>query len=483
MKRHLYFLFPLLLIFGMFFRTIETKNLIVSDAMVKLIQAKSIIHFQVLEPEFFYLAKSIDPKYQWNPYFHWLNEVKGNVRAPFPTALNLITAILLVIFDNPNVTYYTSVIFATFTFYLCYRKFGLKYYFALLLCTSVVLHSLLFLDVSICLFLIVLGMNRFFETDKPLSTIESILYALLLVIVFSIRPEYFTFFSLAFLIWILLHKTEDWRFIKENQIFLTFSLLFLLVFFLYNYHHFGHPLGMRYLSNRVGILNQIDDRLSIISSLLFFNKVRLGFFGFMPIFLIVFILCLLSWKHLPKKEKFYFYLILIFFIILAFLSPNDSWIDWGTRYLTPAIFPFLSLYFYFERNTQKKGLKIALNVILILTLFLNLLLFKLLSSNVKSNKKYVDFVSSSTSELNVIRDELIIAYTGDLYFKKAVILSKNTADEIEIGKKINESKIQTVSIYSFLPREKQNITNSCYEKFAETTYELVRKEEFAFKCQ
>ena len=151
------------------------------------------------------------------------------------------------------------------------------------------------------------------------------------------RPE-----SIIFLIFFILLIFIFNIKIKFLYYYLFFLLTSILIFILINLFNYNNALGTRIISNQSDIFNfDLIIKLKIIKSLLIYGDGRYGTFGYMPYLLLFIIIFLMNNKYYNKKYKVIFLSSILSILSISILSPNNSNIDWGSRYTTFVIIPLI----------------------------------------------------------------------------------------------------------------------------------------------
>ncbi len=434
-----------LLFFLYFGSKVSYSNFFVSDHLVKLAQSHGLIESFPGLGEFPYPAKELDEDYSLNPYLLWLHKTNFGIQGAFPITISIFLAPMIRYLGNESVYFFSLLIFLCLISYMAYSgKYSLREILLLLFCSSLFWHMILFWDVAIAL-LILFYLVQKWETLFESSKYEISLFSIMVVILYTIRPEYFIFFLLYVGIKFRYQKVS----IKQTNFyfFIVCLLCLISIWTFWNLKVYGNPMGIRYLANNAGVFQDLSYRVATILSLFIGNQVRLGFFGFMPYFL--FFIVLLIYKLIKKsmtdkKDEANCLVVLSYFFIMAVISPNDSLIDWGSRYLTPALLflpSFKSLV-----ALDRPFLKWTLYTLFFYSFLVNIILAKLLLNNGKQVQLQKDFLVQNPVELLVLRNPMDVSYLGEYYLKRKVIVSPKENDR-ELQLRLRAGTVKSLGFY------------------------------------
>lgn len=288
------------------------------------------------------------------------------VYGAFPFALSYLNGILIKFISHKWILWLSEVIFILFIYFLYISKWvDIRGILVLFFFTPLFIQFYTFLDLAFQVFFISFFWIYYKKLqDKEMTIKLSFFYGVLTGFNFFFRVEgvFYLFFLMLFLL--LFEKNKKFHFLFGLGNFIALFLLGIL-----NYYFYQNFLGNRILVNQGGIFNtNILEKFYNILSILWGSSFRIGFFQYMPwIALIMFV----SFKNFKKLDLFWKIQVLTLVISLIFivvLSPNDSNVDFGSRYLSTLILPFLILKDYVNKFYKKNRI---LNLIIILSFLIS----------------------------------------------------------------------------------------------------------------
>ncbi|TGK35343.1 hypothetical protein EHQ12_15415, partial [Leptospira gomenensis] len=337
-----------------------------ADSLIKVLQAKGWIESDYKSEEIFFLGKNADPNFEFFP-IRTARASDGSVIGPFPFANTLFTALFVKIGRPELLIYFCGLLFCAYIL-LLYRMSDRVFVPTLTaLATPLYHHFIGFSDVAIASLSILLSFYLISEshfprnadhktpdrktnegTEFPIPENES--YArddrktfgagILFGTACWFRPEAFLLFVSLCAGFFLIRKNGNFGFDSIRKKFLIrlifgFSIPFLL-FMIFNNIQYGSVLGSRITSESNRTIFEFDalKKLSDVKSLLFFGNQRIGFFGFSPWYLFMILFFPLRWSYVRFFDKVLFVTFCLNLVAVCVLTPNDSNIDWGSRYLT-----------------------------------------------------------------------------------------------------------------------------------------------------
>lgn len=426
---------------------LEPEYMFSVDSLVKLYQAESLLanNFTTDSINCSALLKSYDCKYLMPAGFLELNQ---KLVGPFPIALSFISAILLIV-GSPEMGIYVSLILflITLSVLVFYYQISLPTIGLLVLGTPLFLHVVSFFDVSVSLLFFTIGLIYFKNPQR--RAVHNLFLGIVIGLSIFFRNEsiILIFFLMVFKLLYSSQKKYDIPF--SIGILISVSLFFLLNITMYN-----SSLGPRVLANEGGLLStDLYSKLDILKSLFFMEGKRIGFFGYMPFLLLFFFLLFLFKTHLQLSplNKIFLYGSFSYIIISGLLSPNDSVIDWGSRYFSIALIPiFMSIDTIFKSNNLTKN-KILLGLIILLSLYSALTSIKYYNtiSKVKNSfKEFQNTLNSVPSDILVFDNRVFMDMSG-LEFRKKPVLYIGNPESLEYFLKndIKEPERKPITAY------------------------------------
>ncbi|EJP17978.1 putative membrane protein [Leptospira interrogans str. FPW2026] len=459
----------LLLIFLMgfiFYATYYTipKFSFASDSLVKVLQTKGWIESNFQSQEIYYLGKKLDPNFNFL-LVQTIISTKGEKIGPFPFANTLITTPFVWIGHPEWILYLSAFFFGSYliVLYAISKKWIIP--IIAMISTPLFHHFISFSDVSIAATLVLLGI-LILQNEKLLfsknHSVQTFFSGVLLSIACWYRQEVFVLTSCLIVSTLTIKVfSEKEELIKESKqilIFLSGFLLIFSIFIFYNFINYGFLLGPRILLNKTITNFDLTNKVSDIQSLLFAGKGRLGFLGYSPWYLFIFLLFIWKWKKTSQYVKIWILTFVLNLILVSIFTPNNSNIDWGSRYLTCSVFiPLLLL----------SEIKISMNT------------FWSFRKNSKFKKTYENKVELPKIENIKIKENykkiilfgllILILYSISVNFKMIQLMRKISIQLSEIQSEIpwDNSKIFITS--------KSNIANTFGLNYFSQTILLIKK--------
>ncbi|MFN3605230.1 MAG: LA_3751/LA_3752 family putative glycosyltransferase [Leptonema sp. (in: bacteria)] len=286
-------------------------------------------------------------------YFIFTNtmERKGDtIVGAFPFALSYLNGLIIQYLGHEWILWLPEILFVLMVLFLYhYKLLDQSLIFILFFLTPLFLQFYTFFDVALQIFF--LNFLWIYLTKLKINEINpfsAFLLGFLTGLNFYFRMEgiFYLFFVVG--LFFLLDKNKKFHFIYGFGILVSMILLLGLNSYFYN-----TIFGNRILMNLDSIFN-FKNKMSNVVSILFGNSWRVGYFFYMPVFLWVYLFAILHFKKMDLFWKIQLISILVSMIFLVFLAPNDSNVDYGTRYLSSLIIPSLLLYDFLKRDSLKK---------------------------------------------------------------------------------------------------------------------------------
>ncbi len=415
-----------------FISKVHPNSILVSDNQRKIIQAQALVdsNFQS-ESSSCPLLQDLDRC----SYFH-----RGSGNAPirkvgiFPIAFSIVASIFGW-FGDYSPLYYMAL--GLYLLGLLILKFRSQIHWAGILVLTFgpcFFHSMLFPDYSITFSLTALLVS-FYARPSP-RTWVNVLVGLLAGLTIFFRPEniFLTFFLGIFQLidFIRNRNTSEDSIDKNRLILLIASGVTVLAFALINYSLYGSVFGTRIAGNAKGLFTQEQNKAL---SLLLFGNGRIGFLTFSPWIILGFLLLALKFRFLEKKEKFLLGSAIASLIAVVLFAPNDSNIDWGTRYLSWISVPAVLLFFAGNSNSilLSFGRKIRITAIALSSLSLLISLLYLFVQIQYSNGflKYNSWFKKQKTEVTVLQQPNIETLFGQDIIRRKVLFPNRKKDPKE----------------------------------------------------
>lgn len=449
-----------------FLLRVEPERSLAADALVKHIQSLSLWERGFSSQALVYPGAPYDPHGRHFPLAH-VEFRNGAPLAVFPV-LSAALAAPLAALSGPFGVALAGVFCALAGLVLLRRSWKASGWtlWSAVGATPLLLHSAGFFDVAVANLLLFAGMTLWFRSqDSPSSWKPAVLAGALLGLAVWLRLEAVLFAAsllvagFAFALPRLQGAwssstgsdradpgTQRWSEMRSTVrplLGLAAGVLIPgLLFLAFNQIVYDSPLGPRLQANRPGLLN-LSNRLEIAQSLLLWGNMRLGFFGYTPLFLPLLGLFLLPGKNEPPTTRErptpgrQIAMTLLLFMALAVISaPNDSNIDWGTRYLSPAILPLLVLLDRaLRRIAQLSGLlRLALFALAIALAVYSVgatgTATKLLARSAKQLAEVQTDLASLQGDVLILENSILAFHIGLHYFERP-ILHVTDAEELE----------------------------------------------------
>ncbi|TGM51356.1 LA_3751/LA_3752 family putative glycosyltransferase [Leptospira vanthielii] len=359
------------------------------DSIAKVLQSVFWIESGFKKQGIHYPAKAIDPEYKYFYFKHSYNlqiDQEGSLIAPFPFLNTVLITPFIQLNWPEGIVYLGAVLFWLYSF-LIYRVTKKWWVFLfILLFTPLLQHFLAFSDIALASFFLTFFLVTYFKEPRfHFITATAVLFAILALF---LRTE----ILLLFVLLVMIHLfsifnngigvyRKKWH---SKRILLIVLAIF--VFVGLNYFLYDSILGPRFDNNKTGIFRFGMVVIQKWKSLLLWGNSRVGLFGYSP-WLLVFIVIFMFFHSQKRKTitRNLFYVWILIVCLVSILSPNDSNIDWGTRYYSCfSLFPILLL-----SNFKWKRLVGRNKYILILFLGVGLLYSVYINSKVWKEMKNI----------------------------------------------------------------------------------------------
>jgi hypothetical protein len=439
LSKYIIFFILFLLLIAVLYK-INPKTLFISDTLIKAIQANSIVENDFRSEEI--LCKSLTElgscKYSL-PSFNFLN---GKLLGPFPVYQSIVNAFIIYFFHPTLIQYFSVVLFVLLLLNLN-KNWDINLYFIgiIVFCTPLFFHFIGFLDVGLAILLITLGIS-ILNNEYNKRTISFLGFIFGVSVWF--RPESIIFIFI-FIVLIIISKYN----IKNFSYYISFLFLSILSFFIINYYNYNNILGTRILANKSGFIEfNIQNKLIMIKSLLFTGEGRYGFFGYMPYILILSAIGIYYKNKIDLKYRVLMWSSLLSILFISFSSPNNSNIDWGTRYLSIVLIPLLIVFNKIKDIEYSKYLNILLIFVFMYSIKISHKYFTYHISMSKQVLKFDNIFESQNSDIWIFTNVSLLNFTNINYFDKKVLFFKENDNILELVEYLkNQKSTNTFSVF------------------------------------
>lgn len=429
---------------------VPAESILVADNQTKILQAQAFLDsgFQSQYSKCKILAElggcsySVGGKGKDEPILYGV----------FPVAFSLFAAIVRLTGDYTHLVYASVLFFLAGTWLVSFRIRKDFWIPIVLTIGPCFFHSFLFPDYAIVYFLVA-GFIAFYY--KPLSGIySSFIIGLLTGGSVFFRPE--TVF-LPFLLGIfsLFHIFANGPPKRNSEEATRLSLLMgygfsVLLFFSMNYSLYGSFLGTRIAANEKGIESFWEWRKYI--SLLFYGNGRVGFFLFSPWALFGIVYLGIRFRSLSRSEKDLLSSTIASIFLIVLLSPNDSNIDWGTRYLSWLTIPIAILFFtrdFTGLPNEIKWKRVAISLLTV-NLLISYVFFRIQVKVAQEFQKYNSLLTGLSGEVIILTEPSIVGFYGKDILEKRVMLISNSESKKKIAEFLS-GKISRLDLVRYEP--------------------------------
>lgn len=407
-----------------------------ADSLMKVLEAKGWLESGFQSQEIYYRARAIDPEFSFLP-IHTTVTQRGEHVGPFPFANTLLIAPFVAANMPAGIVYFSALLFCLYLAIL----YGItKRYSALVIAaagTPLLHHFLSFSDVAAAAVLSLLAVLLIYR-QSPLFSVRSkasFFSGCLLGAACWYRPEVLILAGSLLLSAAGIKLLRDRRLPEEWPEILKFTggfALILLTFVSYNYLRYDLILGPRIDSNRTILSFDLADKLTNVKELLFTGSGRVGFLSFSPWYGIV-MLCVVTWKHWSEKSRILACAFLLNLAAVCLLTPNNSNIDWGTRYLSCSVFiPVLLLHeMIVTPSLQQLVRRVALGFAAVLVLYsatVNQRVFKFMRKSSLQLAWIQSEIPWDSSKIFVTKNVEIANAFGLQYLSQTILLIRNESN-------------------------------------------------------
>lgn len=417
----LQFLFPLssIVFTALFLFKVDANSVLVSDNQNKIVQAQAFIDSGYKSQ--YFSCKILEDLGGCKFFPSWQVHLQNGISGPFPVAFSLFASVFGLLGDY-SLLFYVSILFFWIGVFFLKIELNLKWASILFLSFGpAFFHSALFPDYSITFLLTCVGLT--FYACPVRSRLLGLFIGFFVGLGFFFRPEntilYFLLGVFHLIEFIYRGRSGVSTRDKDRLVLLIGTGIGVVFYGIINYYLYGSVLGTRIETNaEIGW----DTGFTKYSSLLIFGNGRVGFLFFSPWILLWLVYFFIRWKNLERFERKLSISILISLFLGAFLAPNDSNIDWGTRYLSWLVVPAVVLFFSKKNSEEVPTFVWILTWILFLvTLFFSRIYFLTQEKLSKEYVKYNGFILESGPDIYVTMDPSVSALFGQEILHKKVM--------------------------------------------------------------
>lgn len=449
------------------------QNSYFQDSHDKLIQTYSLYfnHFQ--SDQLYYPGYDFDPNLN---YFHLVDNLflKCNDRivSAFPIQFAAMMAPLLYILPLSYLVY--SSLFFLFLGFWILRQYYKFPFFLLWICyfaTYLWPLSWEYSEMPAIFAFSLIGLLPILRNRKSflIQTVAGLSLSWVILVRLDTLPFFsFFFFFTFFFLW------KDQSFpsvlykIASLKVFFIVCFLGIVLQFVLNEILYDHIFGTRFVANLSGFKVSFAQRLEWFQSLNFYADKKIGFLAYLPISFPLIFFYLTHFKTVSNIKKSLSLSLVLTILVIPFIAPNDGFNNWGPRFYTVLILPYLILLKpLIVKIVASKNWKFRMTLVLIITY--SFLLGIVGAKIQKSKTSLVKNFRSITKELNpdiiVFTDYLNLYSIGSDYTKHISLVSYTTEKNDQLIKilseKMKNKKIIFVDWHPLiLTQETRNIMNA-----------------------
>ncbi|TGM82240.1 hypothetical protein EHR01_05515 [Leptospira mtsangambouensis] len=405
------------------------------DSHDKAVQTFSIWKNHFLSDNLYYPAKVIDPDLE---FFHLQKNLylqyNDKLVSAFPLQFAFIMAPFLS-FLPINFLPYTSFVFLSLGFVILIRKYNFSLFLLTLTYFTTFLWPLSweYSELPAIFVFSVFGLSPFLR--KKHSYLQHGLAGLATAWVVIVRLDTVPFLGLFFVTYSFLHlKTNGFKGIRTYfQIYFVFFITLILSLLIQtglNQWLYGHILGTRFLANSNGFSVGFTERIQWFQSLLFYSNLKIGFFGYLPFAIILFIFYGYKWNQISDSKKSLLIAMVGTLLIIPWIAPNDGFNNWGPRFYTILIFPYLFLLKPLVKFYYHKRKKLFFLLFLCFGLFsfsMGIVGAKIQKTKTNLVKNFSPILTETKPDILVFQDYLNFYTGGNYYFNHTVVVSYSSS--------------------------------------------------------
>lgn len=421
---------------GMVLLTVDLRYGRISDSLLKVIQSRSLIENGFQSEELIYPARNLDPDF--NHYvFRNVFHVRIGERnlGQYPVFLSAFLAPFTIF---PGMDYLAHISVLIYLAALLFLRYWWKLSIPAMIFAALATYYLpASLDVSehpLFILLNIFGTSFFLKGMEKEKIGYLIIGGMLNGLSVWLRLEAIPYMAVLLGVTLILYgirSKKQWMNVVTGG--LAFSLIVVL-FFIFNYVDYGHIMGPRFFQNFHPGTTSLATRLKRFLVIAFYGGFKVGFFLYIPLFLVLTIYYAIprNFLKLERNYKVLFVTGIAFLVLAAWIAPNDGVTNFGPRYVELSIFPFLPLLGGFWNDTLRNGSKVirilwrSVNGILVtfsilITLF-GIAIYKTSADQLKEHQR---FFNSTKSDIWVF-DRKSCGFMGMEYFNKKIVCVAST---------------------------------------------------------
>ncbi|TGL80650.1 LA_3751/LA_3752 family putative glycosyltransferase [Leptospira yasudae] len=441
-KKVLLWSFLFIGIFGSLRLTFPEYSLF-QDSHDKAIQIDSLIQNKFQSEELFYPGKRIDTNLE---YYYLPSNLyvinKDRLVSAFPISFAILVSPFYWIFGIKNLPYFSVIIsFITLILLRKYWRFDFLFLFLSFFATFAWPLSLDFSENTLIILLSLIPLILLFKGRPTFA--KHCFAGLFLGLYVWFRLEglifagsFLLFYSIGFLKKYL--QTKGLKILtKPTFAFLTF-LATVAIFLIFNWIDYGQILGTRYLANLKGFSVSWAVRIDWIKNLLFFGPLKIGYFGYLPLAILLFGILLFRFKKLSKTNFTLLGSSLLFLILVLLTTPNDGFNNWGPRFFASLIVPYCILirkFWFYSIRKGKTRIKWIFVVCFVYSFLLGILGLVIQRERSLHVKRFESILSSVNADIWVYTDYLSFYTIGTHYLDRIVLKAENSEKVLEIIQK------------------------------------------------
>ncbi|MFB5649124.1 LA_3751/LA_3752 family putative glycosyltransferase [Leptospira wolffii] len=423
------------------------------DAQLKSLQAYGLLSSALSSEALPYPGESLDPKLDFFPLENHIF-IQGKPIGVFPIALAYIAVPILYLFGFGGLPY-ISLAGLVFILWQLRRFWNFSNSFLVIGLLGTYLFSLAVEYSEITIFLSLLSLSILFLFRRKY------LYSGLFVgASVWFRHEGILYAASTLLsIWILegfppFPKSK--RKLDSNTFkFLYGFLILFLAFLLFNWIRYSEPMGPRFSANfgQDAVMRSMP-RFYLVIGFLFLNwknnPFLIGFFLYMPFALYVLGSYIRSFGRLSERRKALILSTILFLFMVVFTAPNTGGIDFGPRYLSPAILPvlLLSRWLWIRKfsRLKKNAVKFLYSLSFAIPILLTVLGVATLIAGRKENETILNHLRNLNVDVYVFHNQSVVFFLERDYVLKKVFCSPTESGIYELLDRIRKEGKETTRV-------------------------------------
>ncbi|MCG6149186.1 hypothetical protein LFX15_12915 [Leptospira levettii] len=449
------------------------QNSYFQDSHDKLIQTYSLYYNHFQSDKLYYPGYDFDPNLN---YFHLVDNLyikcKDRIVSAFPIQFAVLMAPLLYILPISYLVY-SSLLFLFLGFWILkqYYKFSFSLLWICYFGTYLWPLSWEYSEMPAIFAFSLIGLLPILRNQK--SILIQTLAGLSLSWVILVRLDTLPFFSFFFFFtFLFLWKDHSYRSVLSKivslRVYLIVCLLGISLQFILNEILYDHIFGTRFLANLSGFKVSFAQRLEWFQSLNFYADKKIGFFAYLPMTLPLIVYYGKNFKAISNLKKSLLLSLILTILVIPFIAPNDGFNNWGPRFYTVLIFPYLLLLKpLYVKISASKNWKFRITLILIITysFLLGIVGAKIQKSKTSLVKNFRAITKELNPDIIVFTDYLNLYSIGSDYTKHISLVSYTSEKNDQLinilSEKMKNKKIIFVDWHPFiLTQETRNAMNA-----------------------